>query len=535
VNRKITSLLFISDCTTLVMGTDGGAVYFNSTFAANDVFTVDMTRMGDKSAVAGLTYGPFYHHGVVKPCVFVVLTSGVCGVICLRKRAMIAWTVGPASVLSQSVANGGSGVEDDEDASPQRGLSRANSRNQQPLAATASAHSVHSHESVSDLRVAVSCVTDCYYLQCPRPDPNDMAGQNNASESNSMNPSPAPVKRESTMSRMFSRNSSNPSTASAIGAGLAQLAAPIVVPIPKKRGVPNHLLLILGGHLLTYDLSKFSIVPKGAAAGTMYSGMHADTIDVQAISGHAIVSGTIVNFVEAANRAWMDPVPCFMCVDRNGSITVMSVRNRKAIAHANLLDGVTTQPAHLQSGVMLGSGSAYMIQNEHMLFSSTIYSPTHILPSIHPLPARVKSEHFIPERSSILKTGREQAVAVNKQAVTKRRQSMIALTAGPTDLDKVFSKTRTDALKDSLFAGSTHHAAASPAPSRAASMQRGVSVAKDEMNELGEALTERGERLKLLAAKMEAFKEQAGEYRQMTLEQNRKLVARSQAWGLGFF
>lgn len=43
-----------------------------------------------------------------------------------------------------------------------------------------------------------------------------------------------------------------------------------------------------------------------------------------------------------------------------------------------------------------------------------------------------------------------------------------------------------------------------------ANAQRSVAAARDEMNELGEALADRGERLKLLAAKMEAFKAQAG-------------------------
>lgn len=70
VSSTVTALLLISEATLLVVGTEGGAVYFNSTLAEGDMMAVDMSRVGDRSPVAGL------HHGVYLVC-FVIHCFGL--------------------------------------------------------------------------------------------------------------------------------------------------------------------------------------------------------------------------------------------------------------------------------------------------------------------------------------------------------------------------------------------------------------------------------------------------------------------------
>lgn len=182
-----------------------------------------------------------------------------------------------------------------------------------------------------------------------------------------------------------------------------------------------------------------------------------------------------------------------------------------------MLEGVIDRPVSLQGAYVLPNGNCYLYKNGRVLYSATPKSDTYILP--YPLPARATPSSIQLSRALQLLTGRENIVAAKKAAINKRRQSMISMSAAPTDLSKIFCKTKLVVNNKNELLGSFNEdddeedeGEVNKKITKVITKQSYAVQA--EMNEVKLALDERGQKLKDVAKKMEQFKEGSKTYSQ---------------------
>lgn len=205
--------------------------------------------------------GGFYHHHSLKPVVYAILTSGVVCVICMRTHSVIGWNVGPSSVFAQSAANASLG-EDANDcgdsASGAVSLSRTSSN-------AMNVGKCYREGDQRTLRLGVSVCVNEYFIQTPRPETHTLfvAGVPGATDggeggAGAAHTSPRRDTYSSSMTRMFSRTSSNQNHST------SNLGPSNTVHVPDTHAHvnPRYLVCVMGAHVLTYDLAKFSIMPK---------------------------------------------------------------------------------------------------------------------------------------------------------------------------------------------------------------------------------------------------------------------------------
>lgn len=86
----------------------------------------------------------------------------------------------------------------------------------------------------------------------------------------------------------------------------------------------------------------------------------------------------------------------------------------------------------------------------HILFNATAICLSHSLSQSLPDRGSVQATQP-PSKAQLLLHGREAVVEKASLALKKRRSSVISLASGPTDLSKIFSKTRDALQKDDLL------------------------------------------------------------------------------------
>lgn len=289
------------------------------------------------------------------------------------------------------------------------------------------------------------------------------------------------------------------------------------------------MLVIHGRTLYTYDLSWFAtLIRPGSYSFTSFvsSSVHTSTICKK-----NIIAGSIVWYVEEASKAWSKPVACFSAVDRNGTLLTVAIRTRKPVCHADLLEGVLDTPVNLEGATVLASGNCYMHRHGSFIFSATPKSDSFI--HLQKLPDRASTDCTPPRADLQLKSGREDILAARHLAVQKRRQSMIVISSAPTDLTKIFAKSRDQLNKDALL-GRNFDADSQQQQSPSSSARSAASKAADtlsDMAELKEKLEERGERLRRIAENMDKFKDSARDFRAGVAQQKMQLQAKNDRWG----
>jgi hypothetical protein len=244
-------------------------------------------------------------------------------------------------------------------------------------------------------------------------------------------------------------------------------------------------------------------------------------------------------------------LPYYATVDNVGIMHLISFKNRQEVHAVNILASIADLASEnmndfgnnnkLYAGLMLPNGSAYFLQQGIIQYSASIIfaiqkemynreNNEKLLSS--PLPTRA-----IPttakkqlEKSYTLLHGREQLMQALKAQLKKRRSSVINLSAAPTDLYKIFTKTREFRAKEELFERrNTHNTEEETELNRAKSNANNT---VNELNQLKDALAERGEKINRIAMKMDDFKSNAANYRQAIREQKAELEKRNARWGL---
>lgn len=344
-------------------------------------------------------------------------------------------------------------------------------------------------------------------------------------------PAPEPVKRS-----FFSRSAAPPAASPKPAVASTESNTPGLkhkIIEFSEMDVPVKLCFAKGLEVVTMSIDKFFAPSKkidtfrNLAAGV--SG-----VSVKAISKKSIVASVIFTFTDEGVTSdgfdsfeLQDGENYLACLDEEGCLRLVSLKTKAVVSHADLLEGVAEgENTTLYSGTLLPNGNCYMLQKGTMLYSASVSSTEQKL--VFPLPERAFPQSRGIDRSHVLLHGREQFLAGLKMTIKKRRSSVINLTAAPTDLYKIFAKTREQRAKEELFAGASEESndnAATRANSKA-------TKAMTDIQQLQQNFAERGDRINRIALKMDDFKQSAQEYKQTAQAQKELLRQRNARWGL---
>lgn len=331
--------------------------------------------------------------------------------------------------------------------------------------------------------------------------------------------------------------------------------------------VPKYLIFIAGNTISTVALSKF-LIP--AMKTTLQNTASAITgVQTTDLSQQSIISTQLYYLpdkVEAedalaeddgeghgsprklsgsSNKKDLPRAAYLACVDNEGLLRLVSFKSRKPVHHVNLLEGVISTESNeddedesrpLYCASLLPNGNNYLVGKGVMQYSSTLIFVDEEYSTLSNLLGSPLPERAIPTSKELDKTlallhGREQMILNLKAQLKKRRSSVINLSAAPTDLYKIFQKTREQRSKDELFSKESG-ADDESSYNNAQKSKMAAGKVKNELDQLKENFAERGERINRIALKMDDFKQQAMDYRQTVKEQKEKLQKRNTRWGL---
>jgi hypothetical protein len=508
---RITALLVEGSITTLMAGTEDGMVFISSDMSAETVMPVDVERVGDeRGAVTGFHYSFFSVSGDMIPAMYVTFEEGQVAVISMLTISMIAYT---NQTFSEEIIN------------------RQSSFDAADMDAEAEAGKLNNQRTPT---VAVSCVTHFNGQILPKPELGDCIARESVAEAEApeLDSGAPPINASSSLApdrkksfTMFNAKSETRMASNSDVVASKQMKS--------NLRIDNKTFNVLFGQaVVLYDLSKFVLLmnsPKPLRNGLP------GAIRTNVISSYNIVGGTIVQYVEEAERAWTKPSPFFSMIDSNGSATIVSVASKQHVCNADMLNGIVEEPlqCQLNNCVMLASGNCYMLQSGHALHCASIKCKTHILSE--PLPKRIRTRTCTPSTYMLLATGRDKPKQQEVKVETKQRKrsifagvtSAMSTSNDPVDLDKVFSKVKIPLNKEKLMSGAVVQE--QDPDSKAYEATQAVLKAKSEAQELGEALAKRGEKLTDIEQKMEDFKNNAQEFRRMAAANKKKLQARDKA------
>lgn len=511
VRGKVTSIAIVGEALTMFVGTENGTLFCARDWGSGELVAMQFPpnfKLGVSGAVVHMLYSSFWFNGQAVPALYTFYSSGHVLVWHVFTNELIAYCVGPSEMY----------VDVDEEFSVLYG--HVLDGHLKPLARPDPFAKPKRHVTTADDKGSVIS-----------PPPAGGSGTQVTPPRPISPPSGGEGSKLTSLLRRTGSSTSNILTPEAATGRPAAAAGP-----PAEEG---RSLVVIGCHaVITYDLAKFSTSLKySSQSGSQpFSPVVPNAASSKFLSEERIVAAECTIFVEDAARAYTDPIPCISCISSDGELTVIALRTRQVMTEhveISLLKGVERKPVDLSDGVLLPNGDCYLLGNDCMVYCAS-YTSTNYCHN-HASPVRATCQHLPPPREWQFRTGREERIQAAKKAVAKRRTSMITLTAAPTDLDKLFAKTRTDWTREELFgianeeeeerARNAHRAATQAA-------HKSTSAVKSEMNELGKALEERGERLRQINERMEVFRDAAAEYKKGAAEQKQRLAAKAARWGV---
>jgi hypothetical protein len=322
--------------------------------------------------------------------------------------------------------------------------------------------------------------------------------------------------------------------------------------------LPRYLSFISGNVFVTIALNKcLSLASKHNSMSS--AALTISSIQTKEISKKMILSSTLFSFPsdnqesEKTKETTMSTSEIqsdssyLSCVDEVGNVRIISFKTRSPIHQTNVLESVTDLEDDdnnsnnlLYGGTLLSNGSCYLLQKGIMQYSSTmIFSDEYassMKPGLNllcsPFPEKALPHSKPLDKELALSHGRELMLSNLKMQLKKRRSSVITLTAAPTDLYKIFAKTREQRVKEELFGNESTDNDSNSHSSASLKTKQSTNKVMNDMQELGKAYAERGEKINRVALKMDDFKQQALTYRQTAKAQKELLEKRNARWGL---
>jgi hypothetical protein len=349
-------------------------------------------------------------------------------------------------------------------------------------------------------------------------------------------PPPAPVPEQPVKRGFFSRAAAPPPPPSASKTSDAAVETKRLKYKTmefSENDVPVKICFAKGLEVVTMNLDKFfSTTKRIGSFSSLVAGVGG--VSVKAIAKKPIIASVIFTLTEEGVTSdgfdsfeLQDGENYLACLDEEGGLRVVSLKTKAVVSYANLLEGLTEGvDTTLYAGTLLPNGNCYMLQKGTMLYSASVTCSDQKM--VFSLPQRAFPQSRGIDRSHVLLHGREQHLAGLKMTVKKRRSSVINLSAAPTDLYKIFAKTREQRSKEELFSGASEERNDSSASRTNAKATK----AKTDMQELQQNFAERGDRINRIALKMDDFKQSAQEYKQTAQAQKELLRQRNARWGL---
>jgi len=583
---KVTCALLLSNVLSAVVGTEFGVLLYFSDLRIPSFSKIDIEL--DRFDAAGFELGAavsmclstFYLYNKLIPAVYCTFSSGHLIVLELRNWSILFLSTG------RSIFNGSRGRNTDSDAGGDDDEDDGNyHHNKGKVAAVDDAscigQSVDVHVLNSSRRPLSKpdLISICRYRLVPDV-PVDNATVNTSSPTNqaSVNKTAASASR---LSLLFSRSKSD-STASSTTTATSSpsLAVPPAQPSVPEEHIARYVVLVRDNRLVTYHLQQEPKFAANSASspssdGGMAGGMYLSQPLRSMLTQRTLHKGPIVasKFMMLSSKSEpcsshtsspelsFDPAPPFASSYSTSSFTinpedktlfalasisslgseliVSAVRAKPVIVHrSSLLDGVVDEelaPIEMEAGVVLANGNCFMLQRGgSILFNAAAVCHSHSFSQSLPDRGSVQATQP-PSKTQLLLHGREAVVEKASLALKKRRSSVMSLASGPTDLFKIFSKTRDALQKDDLLGESSDSVARSRTSSSSAvvtSATTSASLATSAARELAVALEERGEKLKQLAAKSDQIKDGSSDFKASTNNLTDKLKKKNNRWGL---
>lgn len=288
---------------------------------------------------------------------------------------------------------------------------------------------------------------------------------------------------------------------------------------------PRQLVFAHGNLLCTFSLDKF-LAPKRRESFTTVAKGVAGVSLKKIVDNKIVASGLMKLYTEDPS----DYYAYLSCLDNTGTFRLVSLQSRSVVNVSGLLEGMAEESTvSVYGGALLPNGSNYVVNHGTMIYSSyVILSDCHVRDV---LPDRANPTARAIHKSLTLLHGREGMLAKQKNDAKKRRSSVMSLTtSAPTDLYKIFAKSRDQRLTDNLFGGADRGA-----PSDDNAARRSTKTANKMTNDLAqlrENFVERGERINRIALKMDDFKDTAAQFKQTAAAHKERLKQKNQMWGL---
>lgn len=526
----ISSLLVLGDFLTLFVGMHDGSILFCSDLkspAFNKIENLAVTNAS--GAVRGLSFGYFYRQDTMLPSVYAVFESGHVVVIDISTMAAISYSCAVKALI------------------PTQADDRVSAQNVDVMTlTTAQQRRVARPTLLSYLySLARKKATNAAALEIRQPGSIECSA-----EAESASPKPARTTMFSVSSKGSTATSPLPSSTtprnSAISPNPLNSTESTSSRLTNERGIsfnvddiPKLLSFVHGYQLFTFSLENF--IPAIKKSGIFFSSVVKDFpgVTVKRISKkHMIISSQSLDFFEETPS---DAKPHIAFIDESSVLRIVSLSSKNVVNRSQLLEGITDENARTHAALTLPNGSNFILQKGDIIYTS--YISFHSRSLLYPLPDRANPTTSRVRKSLTLLHGREKAIEALKALVKRRKSAVINLSTAPTDLYKVFAKTRDERLKDDLFGESaainsavtSRRESVSEVDEAAVNSSRQVrsgTIMKNDMEQLKDSLVERGERINRLAMKMDDFRESAAHYRQTARATKEVLKARHARWGL---
>lgn len=499
VGDKVTAMCLIGEATVLFVGTESGAIASFRDWETGTVQELSLPENcpleeSDLGAVVHLMYSSFWYNDTAVPCVYAFYAEGHVLVWHLFTLELIAYGIGPEELYS------------DCDETLQVRYAQVLDKEMCPLLRpNPHARPKRRTQEDTDICVDASARTSSLPPAPPQADSVTSPGQ-------------------STLKGLMGKLS--PDSGKRLGRD--------DVPVDEA----NTLIVVCLHALITYNLNKFCISQKYAAESSPYTSPFSAVVPNAAsskfLSGEKIVAAQCTIFAEEAARAYTQPLPCISCISDDGMLMVLSLKNGALISDGEvpLLVHVERRPVNIEVGCLLPNGDGYLVNNGCMVHCTSFSSKTYV--HNHPVPVRCGTRQVPSPPEWQFKTGREERITASKKAMQKRRASMITLTAAPTDLSKLFVKTRTDWEREDLFKGANdeEEERRRNATRSTGAALRSAAATKAELDEVRKAFEERGERLARIHERMVLFADSAAEFKANAAAHKEKLRLKNERWGV---
>ena len=470
----VTCGLLLSNVLSVVVGTELGALFYFSDIRNSSFSKVEIELDRFDSAnfelcrVVSLTLSTFPLNGKSIPVVYCAFLNGHILALELKNWTVLFISAGHGEIYSgDSEKKSGQShskasatarqLNDDDDAS--------GGEREDEEAATADAavsdHAVDLHVLNEDFELIAKpdLISICRYRLVPDL-PDDLptsAEKPSASLGNSSN--------AATASRLSSLLFSKGKSSSALPENNVLPSSPSSSHASSVQGndptAAKHAVLVRDGRLYLYTLSEVRLNAYQSPLGGRYLSLPLQTILWAAqVSKRSPItrSSVLLTYQRTAaveSEGIEEDSPSFLalaCLTSDCELAFAAVKKEPSLVlQVPLLDGVLDRPAaSAEAAVVLPNGNCYLLlSGGKILLSSAAVSNTHSLPC--PLPEKASAECQAQGKGRSLLHGREHVVEKVNLALKKRRQSMLSIAAGPTDLSKLFSKTRDVLQKEELL------------------------------------------------------------------------------------